>query len=94
MLRLKFVLAIGGGKVPLFFKDEVSHTLDTTRSSSIKSVDRMVRSRLYFSSESHLHAFVTILKLEFNYCHAVIALMIELDMDHTESSHLLTARSG
>jgi hypothetical protein len=54
--------AIEGGQTPLPFKGEVTHKLDSSRMLTVKSVNRMVRSRLYFSSESHLHAFLSILR--------------------------------
>ena len=51
------ITAIG----PAGFKHETSVQIDYTHA-AVKSPNRSVRSRLYFSSESHLHAFVNILR--------------------------------
>ena len=41
---------------------EVSHRLDPRRSKGVVSPNRHVRTRLYFTSESHVHSLLNILK--------------------------------
>lgn len=73
-------------KQPSFFPSETVHRLDSRYAQNIKTPDRQVRTRLYFTSESHMHSLLNVLRFsnirhseEWNNSMAKLSATSELD---------------